>query len=362
MNGDENRDPTSTPGAAPEKQSIEDLKAKLGLKMRPKAAEAAPQPAEEARPAAPASASPMRRPTEPMHFEDLPVQKGLDKKVLWGGIALAVVVAILGMFLGGIMRSRSIENLKTKEAQHLLEYFGEARTSQLGAGAEPVLEVVDAHIADTLRLVEMMTKGADARATEAELKAFLKRAQAYRDRKALFAFEQVFPGVIFNGEIAAQVVGYVQGVQRLYDETVLLALEADTLDRVTELDDKGKAFGTVYLQPAEKDASERQAIWISRIDKESGKDGPGGTLYPALPLTETGAEADKGMMVLGANLAQVDLGPIAVNKSMRYKVAIFDRVRARLGSMKMIAEQINFAPLKEKLQKYASRGSYFTMF
>jgi hypothetical protein len=357
-------DPTRNDGPqAPDSpdRSIEDLKAKLGLK--PRKVEA-PEPAPAAAPAAPAEPRPRPAPPPITEAELAEVHAATParRSVMWAAIAAGGVMLLFGIIAGGMLKSRAVENSKTREARHLLEYFTETRVAQIGEGNEPILDVVEGHIADLSRVFDALSQGEDLQAraeAEKEFVAFLKRAQAYRDRKAFFTLEQAFPGVIFNGELAARVVGYIALVKQLYDDTVMLALEADTLDRVTELEERQAGQSQIiHVEPFEKDGYKwLKGTWISRIDLENPRPVNGGMSYAMLPVG-----SGDGFVAETTELVEIDVTPIARDKSMRYRQAIFDRVKARLGSLKAVADQIDFEALKGELQRLGNRGTFVTIF
>lgn len=370
-------DPTSKPGTTPEPaRSVEDLKAKLGLRTKKteeaEAAEAARPKAPSAsdftlglgeKPAAPASSTPSPSAAPAADLGEPPAAKNLEKKHLVAFAVIAGLMLIIGIFFGGVLKGRAVENSKTREAKHLIEYFTETPLAQTGKTLTTIMSAVQAQVGEIARVADILGKAAESKDVkvrldaEKELSAFLKRSQEYRDRKPFFQLDQAFPGIVFNGELASQVVTYVEGVKNLYDETVLMALEADTLDRVTETEEKGVgANHVIYLPTASGDAA-RKAVWIQAVDKENPRPGPGGVEFAVLPVG-----GEKGMVVPASSLAEIDISPIAKEKSILYRTAIYDRVRARLGQMKMVSDQVQFDGLKEKLQKYASRGTYITLF
>ena len=301
-------DPTSKPEATPESapdagraadasRSVEDLKAKLGLKTkkteeaeasRPKApsaadfslglgekAGAAPTPAV----ASTTAAAPHADLGEPLQA------KTLENKHFVAIAALGALMLIIGIFFGGVLKGRALENSKTREAKHLIEYLTETPLAQTGKAGTTIMGALQAHVGEINRVVDVLGKASESKDVkvrldaEKELAAFLKRAQEYRDLKPYFSLDQVYPGIVFNGELASQVVNYVEGVKGLYDETVLLALEADTLDRVTETEEKGVgATHVIYIPAAGADGS-RKAVWIQAVDKENPRQGDSGVEF-----------------------------------------------------------------------------------
>lgn len=359
-------------GTSAGKLSAEELKARLGLKPRSReepATPAKPRPEDFGIPTtpAPAAQAPAARTPEvsPIAETEVAVPEvlpALQKKWIWTGVALAAIALVLGLMLGGVMKGRAIENLKTKEARHLLEYFAETRVQTTGQ-VEPVLQVMEDFRNEVSRVAEVLTRAAESQDpkvrldAERELDAFLKRAQAYRNLKPLFELRVAYPGVIFNGELASEVVHFIQAVQRLFDETVGLALEADTLDTLTLPEEKGSGTRrAIFVMGPDADGI-RKAEWIQAVDKENVQNGPQGPSVAVLPV---GSES--ATMVPLSSLAEIDITPVAREKSALYKGTIYARVRARIGQVKLAAESIRFDPLKEKLQKFANRSRYFSIF
>jgi len=168
----------------------------------------------------------------------------------------------------------------------------------------------------------------------------------------------VFPGVIYNQELAAEVVKYVNAVTKVFEETILLALEADTLARVTEIEDKGEMIEKIFIEPAEINGEKwMKGVFITRMDEENPIRVKGVNSYPVLPYG-----AEKGFLVPTTSLVQVDVVPIAKNKSARYKGAINARVRSRLAKVKQATDMAGFETLKGKLEKLAARPAFFTLF
>jgi hypothetical protein len=130
--------------------------------------------------------------------------------------------------------------------------------------------------------------------------------------------------VVFNGELAADVVTFLHAVQRLYDETVALALEADTLETLTLPEEKGTTTRrTIYVAAPDAEGI-RKAQWIQAVDKENVQNGPNG---PAVAVLPVGGET--AFMAPVASLAAIDVSPIGREKAMLYKGTILARVRAR---------------------------------
>jgi hypothetical protein len=357
--------------AAAGKLSAEELKARLGLKPRPREEPAAPakpkpedfglpatqQPVAAPRPAAPETSTITAA-------EEIPpeVAPAVRKKWIWAGVAAAAVTLLLGLMLGGVMKGRAVENLKTKEARHLLEYFQETRVQTTGQ-VTAVLQVVEEMRGEVSRLAEVMAKAAESEDprvrldAEKELDGFLKRVQAYRDVKPLFDLRQAYPGVVFNGELASEVVAFIQAVQRLYDEAVALALEADTLETLTLPEEKGVTTRrTIFVAPPDAEGI-RKAEWIQAVDKENVQNGPNGPSVAVLPVGK-----DSAFMAPVASLAEIDISPVGREKAALYKGTIYARIRARVAQVKMAADLVRFDPLKEKLQRFANRSGYFTIF
>lgn len=363
--GQEGKGPT---GDAQGPKSLEDLKAKLGIVTKPKSQ---PQ-AETALPKrttesdfqfslnAPVAEAPLIK--EPSEVSAVVVEKrGLSLQ--WGVAfaVIAVVVLVVGLFFGKVMKERAIENFKIKEAAFILEYFMKARSDKIAASEGTTLDVVKAHVNDTLAVWNALQKAttpeAQAQALQ-QLEQYLERCRAYRDKEPLFSIEAVFPGVIFNQELAAKVVRYIEAVKQLYDETTLLALEAETLKRVTELEERGEMVETVYIEPVEEDGEKwYKGVFIAQMDRENPRKEKGVVEYPVLPVG-----AEKGFFAPTTSLVKVDVSPIARNKSARYRAAIQARVRARLAKVKEAADGAVFDGLEEALKKVASRSPLFTIF
>ncbi len=350
-------------GAGP---SLDELKARLGIAT--KAPTAAKTPLRKLTQEAdfqfslnaPAEAAPVLK--EPSEVSALVVQKkGLTAPWIAAFTVLAVIALFVGLFFGKVMKERAIENFKIKEAAFILEYFRKARAEKLAAGEGTTIEVINAHIDDTLAVFGALQKAATPEAQAAagqQLEQYLERCRAYRDKQPVFSIEAVFPGVIFNQELAAQVVRYIEAVQRLYDETALLALEADTQHRVTEPEERGEMIETVWIEPMEE-GGERwfKGVFVARMDRENPVKKNGTVEYPVLPVG-----AEKGFLVSTTSLVKVDVSPIAHNKSARYKAAIQARVRTRLAKVKEAADLAGFSGLEERLQKVAGRSPFFTIF
>lgn len=364
-----------TAGRAQDK-SIEDLKAKLGIKTK-----SATQAPEEPKRKAPTAddfslgLGDAPRPSPTPKVQSVKIEEdfgdmlagagGLDRKTLVAFVVVALILSAFGVFFGGALKGRAIENQKTREAQHLMEYFTESRVAQIGAGGELILDVVDKHVQRIHNVVDMLSNAADAQAminAEKALEDLLVASREYRDRKPFYTFEQVFPGVVYNGEVASEVVRYVAAVKQLYDETVILALEGDTLDRVTEMEQRGEEGNkqVVYVESFKKENGEAwlKGTWISRIDYENPRQVDGKTAYAMLPI----GQESKGFVAGTDSLAEIDVTPIAMDKSIRYKGAILARVKARVGTLKILGDLIQFDPLKEQIQRFANRSEYITIF
>ncbi len=355
--------PGSGGGAGP---SLDELKARLGIATKAPAAAETPLRKRTQETDfqfslnAPAEAAPILK--EPSEVSALVVQqKGLSWPWIAAFTILAVIALFVGLFFGKVMKERAIENFKTKEAAFILEYFQKARAEKLAAGEGTTLAVVQAHVDDTIAVFNALQKAATPEAQAAaaqQLDQYLERCRAYRDKQPVFSVEAVFPGVIFDQELAPQVVRFIEAVQRLYDETALLALEADTQRRVTEPEERGEMVETVYVEPVDE-GGERwlKGFFIARMDLENPVRKNGTVEYPVLPVG-----ADKGFLAPTTSLVKVDVSPIAKNKSARYKAAIRARVHARLGQVKAAADLAGFAGLEERLRKGAGRSPLFTIF
>lgn len=379
MADDETKEPTDEqPEAAPEeesgsgdskKQSLDDLKAKLGIVTKTQKTEAVQE-------------TPKRTTAEDFEFSlnapeaapEAALDESVDLEAAFSGgktrlalrwiIGIAVLVVVLlgvGTFFGKVMKERSIENYKSREAGYIIGYLTGAKGEKLGVEEGTVLEAVSAHITDTATVYSLLQKATEPQAivqAEQQLKLYLARCRDYRDKRPLYVFETVFPGVIYNQELAADVVKYVNAVAKVFDETALLALEADTLARVTEIEDKGEMIEKIFIEPSEINGQKwMKGVFITRMDEENPVKEKGVTMYPVLPYG-----AEKGFLVPTTSLVQVDVVPIAKNKSARYKGAINSRVRSRLAKVKQATDVAGFETLKEKLEKLAARDAFFTLF
>lgn len=355
--------PGSSGGAGP---SLDELKARLGITTRAPAAAETPLRKRTQESDfqfslnAPAEAAPILK--EPSEVSALVVQKkGLSAPWIAAFTILAVITLLVGLFFGKVMKERAIENFKIKEAAFILEYFRKARAEKLAAGEGTTLEVVKAHVDDTIAVFNALQKAATPEAQAVagqQLDQYLERCRSYRDKQPVFTVEAVFPGVIFNQELASQVVRYIEAVQRLYDETALLALEADIQRRVTEPEERGEMIETLFVEPVDE-GGERwlKGFFIARMDRENPVKKNGTVEYPVLPVG-----AEKGFLAPTTALVKVDVSPIAQNKSARYRAAIQARVRARLAKVKAAADLAGFSGLEERLQTVAGRSPLFTMF
>jgi hypothetical protein len=351
----------------PAAPSHEDLKAKLGLKLpekKPVPVQAAAAPSvtgsgssASGQPVKTTSSFAASKPED----ADLVEPKGLSKSVL-GVIAVACLfVFVFGIFVGGLFKSRAVENRKTREAAHLVEYFTTTNVEAVNGG--PILEALTAHLEDTTRVFDMMNKADKPEQIEkasAELEAYIKRCQKYRDYKPYFLVDQAFPGVVYNGALASEVINFIESVRRLYDETVLFALEADTRDRVTAMEDKGADNKQIlFYEPFAKENGEKwnKGLWISRVDFENPEKTATGTDYAMIPVGN-----GKAFKASTSSLVEVDVTPVAVAKSFVHKKAILDRVRARLGQIRVLVDEIKYENIDSKLKEVSGRGEYFTFF
>ncbi|NOZ01421.1 MAG: hypothetical protein GXP54_05970 [Deltaproteobacteria bacterium] len=351
------------------KQSLDDLKAKLGIVTKTQKSEAVQE-------------TPKRTTSEDFDFSlnapgqasetvmedsgalDLSFKgdkKGLAARWIIGIAVLAVLTLGIGAFFGKVMKERSIENFKTKEAAYILGYLTSAKGEELGASEGTVLEVLKAHIEDTTAVFSALQKATDPQArleAQQQMEAFMKRCREYRSKRPVYVLETVFPGVIYNQKLAAEVVRYVEAVRKVWEETSLLALEADTLERVSGLEDKGGMIEKIFVEP-EKIKGEKwlKGVFIVRMDESNPTKVKGVTEYPVLPYG-----AEKGFMAPTTSLVRVDVTPIAKNKSKRYRAAIEARARSRLASLKQAVDLAGFETLQKKLKDLAARPPLFTIF
>jgi len=93
------------------------------------------------------------------------------------------------------------------------------------------------------------------------------------------------------------------------------------------------------------------------VDKENVQNGPNGPSVAVLPVGK-----DSAFMAPVASLAEIDISPVGREKAALYKGTIYARIRARVAQVKMAADLVRFDPLKEKLQRFANRSGYFTIF
>ncbi|MBM4395026.1 MAG: hypothetical protein FJ087_04990 [Deltaproteobacteria bacterium] len=350
---------------------LDDLKAKLGIARKAKPAEAA-------------AGAPVKKPTAAEDFsftlnQPVAVQVGeaqqeetseirrilsgkekVGLKTILVFVVAGLVVAGFGLYFGKVMKERSLENYKIKEAAFILDYFETSKPGLPGI-EEPSLRIIEAHAAEALAVFQALNKAADdmaAAKAEERLLGFMKACQEYRKKQAGFSFDGAFPGVIFNQEIASQVVAFITAVQRLYDETAIMALEADTYDHVGGLEEKEGLQQTFLVEPEEKDGKKTLKFSWVRADTDAPRDGANGQEFAVAPLGE-----QRGFWAPASSLVQFDIGPIARTKSGKYKDAIQKRVRGRLSAIKQLADQIDtYKGLKDKLEKVAKRNPMFTIF
>lgn len=360
-----------TPAAAGDQARLEDLKAKLGIARKPKAAEVVVEAPKKA-PSADDFSFTLNQPVAvPVSETAAPEETSDMRRILAGRkkigaatigiyVVAALIIAVFGLYFGKVMKERSIENYKIKEAAFILDYFQTAKPGLPGV-EEPSLRIIEAHAAEAIAVYQALQKAADEMAAakaEERLLAFMRACQDYRKKQPGFSFEGAFPGVIFNQEIAAQVVQFIASVQRLYDETAIMALEADTWDHVAGLEEKEGLQQTFLVEPEEVDGKKVLKFKWVRAELDSPREGASGQEFAVAPLGE-----QRGFWAPASSLVQFDIGPIAKTKSAKYKDAIQKRVRGRLSAIKQLADQIDsWKPLKEKLEKVAGREPLFTIF
>lgn len=349
-------------------RSVEDLKAKLGIVKKTKPAEqSGPKPLSakdfsfSLNQPVQAQAEQQVEPEETSEVRRLLAGK---KKISVGIIAAyavaAFIVLVIGLYFGKVMKERAIENLKSKEAAYVLNYLTTAKPGAPGID-ETVISIVEKHVDDATAVYQALQKATTEEArlkAEAELHAFLKRCQQFREKKAVLAFESAFPGVIQNPELAAQVAQFIYAVQKVYDETAIIGLEADTLDRVKGLEEREGLMQTFLVEPVEQNGKKMLSFkWISKIDIDNPRETPTGKEYIMIPLG-----TNQAFWAPEKSLVQFDLKPLAEMKSKRYEQAIMTRVQGRLALIKAAGEQIVFKSLKEKLERLANRPDLFTIF
>jgi hypothetical protein len=353
-------------------RSLDDLKAKLGIAKKPKAEKpiTTQMPVVPKAPSATDFAFTLNQPgagqadVEPEETSEVRRLLAGRKKLGIGTIGAyagaAVVVLLLGLYFGKVMKERSIENLKSKEADYVLKYLTTAKPGAPGID-ESVMSIVEKHIDDATAVYQSLQKAATDEArlkAEADLMAFLKRCQQFREKKALLTFDGAFPGVIQNQELAAQVVQLIYALQKVYDETAIIGLEADTLDRVKGLEERDGMMQTFLVEPTEEDGKKMLSFrWIAKIDTDNPRDAANGKEYVMIPLG-----GQQAFWAPEKSLVQFDLKPLAEMKSKRYEQAILTRVQGRLALIKAAGEQVVFKPMKDKLEKVATRPDLFTVF
>ena len=139
---------------------------------------------------------------------------------------------------------------------------------------------------------------------------------------------------------------------------MLLALEADTLDRVQDLEERGSVKQTAFVEPVDKDGKKwLKGSWVARMDKDNPIETDSGTEYKVLLMG-----SDSVTRAATTALAELDVVPIAKDKSVKYRNAIMARVEGRMSILKAITEQVDFKVLRDKLQKSVNRGELFTIF
>jgi len=348
-------------GVVQEQKSLEDLKAKLGIVVKKPKAEEPQKPKEEdfkfTLNAPQAQAVQIEQPLE--QVEALPKKK-VPLPLVGAFVGIGLIGLLLGLFFGKVMKERAIENMKIKEAQFLLRYFEEATGEKISASEGTILAVVKAHIEDTQDVFNALQKARDQASLESaqqKLEEYLIRCREYADKQPIFTFEGAFPGVIYDQQLASQVVQFIDNVRRLYQETALLALEGETLRRIGELEEKGEMIETIVVEPIMEGGEKWLKGYFAKIDTDNPRVEKGVKEYPVLPVG-----AEKGFYAPTTALVKIDVSPIAKVKGQRYKQAIMARVRARFAAVKQAADMAAFEPLRAKLQKSATRSPLFTIF
>ena len=361
---------TPNSGPTPEDQArLEELKAKLGIAKKPKPVEAPQQ--QKATTAADLDFSlnkpvavPVAAQVEPEETSEMRKlmagKKQLSLKVILVYAVIFVLVVAFGLYFGKVMEDRAVENNKIKEAAFILEYLEKTKPGLPGV-EEPAIRIIEAHAARAIEVYQALQKASDEMAAakaEEKLMAFMRECQEYRKKQAGFSIDGVFPGVIFDQQLAAQVVQFIFAVQRLYDESAIMALEADTWDHVAGLEEKEGFMQTFLVEPEEKDGKKYLKFKWVRADLDSPREGAKGEEYAVAPMGE-----QHGFWAPASSLVQFDIGPIAKNKSAKHKDAIQKRVRGRLYAIKQVADQIEmYKSLKDKLEKASKREPMFTIF
>lgn len=343
-------------------KSLDDLKAKLGIAQKAKPLQ--PQPEKVVKPESFSFSldQPLAQPVEFMEIDEKAIspEKKEVRKWLIVIAGTAVIFSFTGLIFGKIFKERGISNYEVKEAKHLLEYFTTYRTPKLAPEDQSTLKVIENHIEEALNIIQEIDKAADEQArikAEKDLYEFLKKCKIYVQKEPVFSIEGAFPGVIYHKEVAFQTAQFIAAVQNLFYETAILALESETLEGVTSLEDRGNVIQTLFVEETQKEGEKwLKGKWLREVVREEKREGAGGTEYGVIPYEGNGFYAPTNKLV------EVDISLIAKLKSKIYKNAIESRVMNGLGRLKRACDQVSFKPLKEKLEKIANRGEHFLAF
>ena len=153
---------------------------------------------------------------------------------------------------------------------------------------------------------------------------------------------------------------FIDAVRRLYGETVLFALEADTRKQVATLEDTSAAKPSImFIEPFSKENGERwnKGVWISQLDAENPIKTASGTDYAMIAMV-----SGEAFRASTTSLVEFDMAPVALQKSLIHNNAIVARVQGRLGQMIAVINDIDFDSLEAKLKEVAARTPYFTFF
>jgi HAMP domain-containing protein len=344
--------------------NVEDLKARLGLKITPKKEETA-KPEEKQIGDTGLSMDSIQGTTiseaeiAEMEKDATKPKSGLTKNIIITAIVVFVVF-VIGLFFGRVLRERRLENIKRTEAEVIAANLATARNDVARSELQKLISAHSRAVREFYgKLQDMRKNPQTASKMMDELRAFMDVCAVYRDNRVFFTVPMIFPKYVINGELISDVLDYMNTVKILYEKTEAIAAFRDMLVEVTGTEEKGEMKQYILVEPFEKEGLKflRSTYYIADISLKDIQETKTGALVPVLPVGSSSGE-----LVDTASIVELDIAPVAASKSIRYKTAIMKRVESLIEELKKAADNVVLMEIEQRINKEVDKPTYWLAF
>lgn len=308
-------------------------------------------------------------------LEALP-QHGRHRHRLLVGIIFALALAAtlgFGYYFGRAFFGRSLENSKIEEARELIEWQ---------KSRQPLFDAIADHKKKIDELVEAFAKpNITPQFQLQKLYEFIAHCEAFLEANKPFTAREMFGAQIRNPEVATEVIGFIDALNRMFMMTDQVLREKEILmligtGEASEDQTEEKRLVNVVFEPDARGEGDTKLPWnkgdviaipeeswkqLTRVDPEPGPDGAAPTGGPrfTMPVLK-GLQAEK-IDVDTAQIVEFDAWPLVRREAGMYRLALLERAKTTVLDLKAIADMVNWPRVEKEIKEVAEKELYFAL-